>query len=116
WHLRSLARKASSGSSIPPAGLGKLFCVRLLLPFVFDDNLCSRDSCHVRVLPGEYVVIIFEQLNQLLLGFGGELSSDSTAEYIVEGTIPNPAIAVLPRSMLLGESERTIRKVICSLL
>ncbi|GJX54868.1 hypothetical protein Tco_0284765 [Tanacetum coccineum] len=33
-----------------------------------------------------------------------------TAECIVEGIIPNPAIAVLPRSMLLGESERTIRK------
>nr|GEU40457.1 hypothetical protein [Tanacetum cinerariifolium] len=36
---------------------------------------CSRDSCHVRVLPSKYVDIIFEQVDQFLFGLHGELFS-----------------------------------------
>ncbi|GKD65182.1 hypothetical protein Tco_1307290 [Tanacetum coccineum] len=42
--------------------------------------------------------------------------ASEAAECIMEGIIPDHAIAVLSRSILLGESERTIMKVICSLL
>nr|GEW88301.1 hypothetical protein [Tanacetum cinerariifolium] len=91
--------------------------------FLFAFNLCSVTKTSLPILSVQEIPVILKyshaNMSALLLNMMNlEPTFDlyRTAKCIFEGIIPSSAIAVMPKSMFWGESDRTIRNVICSLL